>query len=342
MIDFNIQEFRIDSTLLIYACILDLLIGDPRWLPHPVVYMGRFIALLERKLNNEKFGRKMRIFWGYCTGILFPIFVFATSYLFFTNDFIKNSTVGFALQVYFASTVIAARSMSEAAKSIWIALRDKDIERARNALSTIVGRRTDSLQENEIARGAVESVSENTSDGIIAPLFYLLIGGIPLALAYKAVNTLDSMIGYKTPRYLDFGRASAKLDDALNFIPARITGLLIVMSSLLLRLNWKNAFLSMIKFAPNHPSPNAGYPEAAAAGSLGIELGGANEYHGKTEMRPVMGFKNRAIRFDDIRLTVNLMFVSYFIFFVNSLAFLSRNRITEWLDEIWKLNGNIF
>jgi adenosylcobinamide-phosphate synthase len=191
---------------------------------------------------------------------------------------------------------------------VLVPLEKGDTPSAREALSHIVGRQTLELGEEEVIRATVETVAENTSDGVIAPLFYLFLGGVPLAMAYKAVNTLDSMVGYKNGRYRDFGWASARLDDILNFIPARLTALLMVSAAFIFKMDWRDAWRIMLRDNSNHPSPNAGWPEAATAGALGIRLGGENFYPGRSELRPFIGDKQRGMEDRDISKALQLLY----------------------------------
>jgi adenosylcobinamide-phosphate synthase len=207
-------------------------------------------------------------------------------------------------------TCIAARCLSEEGKRIYRALGEGDLGKSRKLLSMIVGRDTDRLDESGITRGTVETVAENTSDGVIAPLFYMFLGGAPLAMAYKAVNTLDSMVGYKNDRYLHFGWASARFDDAANYIPSRITGMLMVAASMLLRLDHKRSLVILIRDSRSHSSPNSGFPEAAVAGALGVQLGGTNYYFGKPVEKPTIGESLRPLEGQDIKRTIGLLYIS--------------------------------
>ncbi len=200
---------------------------------------------------------------------------------------------GWGAAVAIAYSTLSVRSLDEAARGVINRLSQAKITEARNALAMIVGRNTLALDEPEIVRATIETVAENTSDGVVAPLFYLMIGGVPAAIAYKAINTLDSMFGYKNDRYLYFGRASARLDDVANYLPARLTAVLVTIGALLLGLSWKNAIRIVLRDARSQPSPNAGFPEAAYAGALGIRLGGTNSYGGQTVQKAYIGDAGR-------------------------------------------------
>lgn len=273
-------------TLVITSLLLDWLLGDPRWLPHPVVAIGRLVAALERVLRrfmaNERsagvlllvltVGVSVAAAWGLVLGAGF-----------------LHPAAGFAVEAFLGWTCLAARSLHDESGRVAEALARGDLPAARHALSLIVGRDTEALPEPEIWRGAVETVAENTSDGVIAPLFWLMVGGAPLAIAYKAVNTLDSMVGYKNERYLRFGWASARFDDLVNLVPARLTGVLMALAAPILGLSGRNAWRIMLRDGRNHSSPNSGIPEAAAAGALGVQLGGTNRYFGKPVAKPTIG-----------------------------------------------------
>lgn len=196
-----------------------------------------------------------------------------------------------------------------------------DLDGARKQLSFIVGRDTASLSKEGIIRAVVETIAENMADGVIAPLFYAMIFGAPLAFAYKAVNTLDSMFGYKNDEYIEFGYFPAKLDDIFNFIPARITGMLIILASAFLGYDYKNSFKIYRRDRHNHTSPNSAHPEAAIAGALGVQLGGANYYFGKLVSKPTIGDKIKEIDINDVKKTAKVLYLSFFIGFVLTLIF---------------------
>lgn len=272
--------------IILAAVILDWLIGDPRRIPHPVVWIGRLITALEKIIrlvvSNETFG-----------GVLLLVLTVAASagaaFASLKGAYAIHTYVGHAVSIILSWTCLAARSLQRESGVVAQALAAGDIPVARTNLSYIVGRDTAHLDEPEIWRGTVETVAENTSDGVIAPLFYLILGGAALAMAYKAVNTLDSMVGYKNERYLSFGWASARFDDLLNWLPARLTGFLMVLTAPLFGLSGSNAWRIMHRDGQNHSSPNSGIPEAAAAGALGVRLGGTNLYFGKPVEKPTIG-----------------------------------------------------
>ena len=287
------------AALLIGAFFLDLVVGDPRWLPHPVILMGKVISYGEQWLVSGN-GRR-----DFVAGVALSLFVIALSaatawalvalfhLLPFWLSFIATAALG--------CTTLATRGLLDAIKVIETALRVGNIVVAREKLSHIVGRETASLNRDKVLRAGLESLSESTCDGIVAPLFYLFLGGVPLAMAYKAVSTLDSMIGYRTERYFYFGKFAARLDDTVNFIPARLTALFIVIATLALRLNPARALRVAWRDHANHLSPNAGYPEAALAGAFGIRLGGPSIYFGKEICKPYMGDDLQPVRIEMLK-----------------------------------------
>jgi len=272
---------------MIAAFLLDLAIGDPRWFPHPVILMGRAVGRGEKILWV---GRPQRDF---LSGMILTLMVTGLSVgaaweISSVLAFLPAS-IGFMATVFLASTTIATRSLMDAVRAIEPPLRRGDIVQARQQLSHIVGRETSFLNEDKVLRAGLESLAESTCDGIVSPLFYLLLGGIPLAMAYKAVSTLDSMIGYRTKRYLYFGKFAARLDDVFNFLPARLTAFFMIIATALVRLNTTLAFGVLRRDHANHLSPNAGYPEAALAGAFGVRLGGPSIYFGSEVRKPYIG-----------------------------------------------------
>lgn len=298
------------STIIAY--LLDRIIGDPDAIPHPVVFIGKCITKLEGIIRNRGI-KNLK-----AAGLLFPLLVVGGTYLFvfllLELCMWVHPLLFLFFQIVLIASTIATKGLADAALGIYHLLVKKDLEQARFSLSMIVGRDTENLNEAEITRGTVETVAENIVDAIISPLFFALIGGAPLAMAYRATNTLDSMIGYKNEKYKDLGWASARLDDILNFIPARITGLLVILASVLLQLDAKKAFTIIKRDAKMHPSPNSGIPESAVAGALQIQLGGTNYYKGIPSHRAVMGDAYRVLKADDILKTVKMMQASANIF----------------------------
>ncbi|MBI3304479.1 MAG: cobalamin biosynthesis protein CobD [Deltaproteobacteria bacterium] len=278
------------------AFALDALIGDPRSPFHPVCLIGLAVEKGEKLLRRGPASPAQDLFLGFCLTVV----VVSGAYL-LTSRLLGlverlSSWVGFLVSILLASLCLARRSLKEHALDILHPLVAGDLSQARTALTRIVSRETTHLREEEIVRATVESVAENTSDGMIAPLFYLALGGVPLAMAYKAVNTLDSMMGYHTERHEYFGKTAARLDDAANYIPARLTALALIGAAWVQgflgreeRLDWREALRVTRKDGRRHPSPNAGYPEAAMAGALGVQLGGMSRYFGAVVPKPTIG-----------------------------------------------------
>ncbi|GAB7387055.1 adenosylcobinamide-phosphate synthase CbiB [Bacillaceae bacterium] len=285
---------------IVAAFLVDLLVGDPRGVPHPVVYMGKAIVILEKWIRTiAKTEKNLKR-----AGALLPLTLVGGSYLLCWLLLAGLERIApwlaWGAEVWLISTTIATKGLAQAGLEIYELLAAGRIPEARRALSMVVGRDTDKLDEREISRGAVETVAENIVDAIISPLFYAALGGAPLAMAYRAANTLDSMVGYKDDRYRELGWASARLDDLANYLPARLAAWLIVCAAWLLRLNGKNAWRIARRDARLHPSPNSGWPEAAVAGALEIRLGGLNYYRGVPSLRPPMGDPRRPIAPGDI------------------------------------------
>lgn len=291
----------IDPLYLISAFFLDLAIGDPCWLPHPVRIMGKSISRMENFLRGNIKNREERT-----AGILLVVSIVVPTFIF--TALIQKALlwpsegvfkiIGAVILVYLMATTLALRELITAAQLVIEAVRRGSVEDARQKLAMIVGRDTAGLSEERTLRATMETLAENLSDGFIAPLFYLVLGGLPLAMAYKAINTLDSMVGYKNERYVHFGWAAAKLDDAANYIPARITGMLIVIAAFCYSLFKdprnaapvaRRAYSIMRRDGRNHTSPNSGVPEAAMAGALGVRLGGPSTYSGMLIEKPWIG-----------------------------------------------------
>lgn len=303
---------------VVVAFMVDLLIGDPRRPTHPVVLMGQAIHELELILRPSSPGHgrddavnpRREKLMGALLAFVVVAAVYVVSKALLDAVYSLSPIAGGALHIWLLSTTLAARGLADAAGAVHAPLADGDIPQARRALSMIVGRDTCDLSTTEIVRAAVETVAENTSDGVAAPLVFGLIGGAPLALAYKAVNTLDSMVGYKDERYIDFGWASAKLDDVANCIPARITGLFLVAAALIAGKDWRRAWRVMRRDGRKHPSPNSGIGEAAVAGALGVRLGGFNSYRGVVSFRSYMGDEAEPLQPEHIVESVKLMYIA--------------------------------
>lgn len=272
------------------ALICDTLFGDPGKAAHPVVLIGKLIGFLERILLKDDMNSAQKKTAGLVLAVATIGIVYLAAY---SVIYLLGLVGGMAFELsamLLLSFTISPRTLKEAAQEIRLLLDTGDIIHAREKVGWIVGRDTGELDESEITRATVETVAENITDGIISPLFFAVLGGVPLAFAYRAVNTLDSMVGYRNDKYIDFGMVSARIDDICNFIPARITAVLIVFVSFLLPgYNGKNAWKMLWRDAGKHPSPNSGFAEATAAGALNIRLGGTNYYFGRPSFREYMG-----------------------------------------------------
>jgi len=282
-----------------------LLIGDPYSFPHPVKYMGKLISVednLQRKIFKTKRGLKIG---GFIIAFLNIFIAYFVPYL-LLKSVKKHELIYHIVNVYLIYTCIAARCLHKEAMKVYKGF-ENGIEEARLRLSYIVGRDTENLTESEIVRADVETVAENTSDGVIAPIFYILLFGAPGGMMYKMINTMDSMLGYMNEKYIDLGYFPARVDDVFNFIPARISGILMCISSMF-KYDVKNGFKIMFRDRKNHKSPNSAYPEGAVAGLLNIQLGGNSYYFGKIVEKPTIGDDNRLLEKDDIKRTIEIMY----------------------------------
>lgn len=278
---------------LLIGWVLDLLLGDPQWMPHPVVWFGKMIAFGEKQLNRGTH----RKFKGALLAIFLVVFVFGICWVIdhFLSDWVS---------ILFRSLIIfwclAGTTLIREVRQTFLAV-DRSLEEGRKQVARIVGRDTTELSAQEIRTAALETLAENLSDGVIAPLFWLAIGGVPGMLAYKMVNTLDSMIGYKTDRYKDFGCFAARFDDVVNYIPARITAFLMVLASGRLSL-----LKFVAKYGSQHASPNSGYPEAALAGILNCRFGGPHTYFGQLFDKPFIGENDRLLTTKDMQVAIRI------------------------------------
>ena len=293
------------------AYILDLIFGDPQNIIHPVQIIGKIISLGEKILLKEKSGSRYKFF----AGIILNIFVVSITYrltcLIYKSS--KTSGVFTLIEIYLMYTVFSVNSLAREGNRVYNILKEGNIEKARKDLSYLVSRDTETMDEKIIIRSTMETISENTVDGIVAPMFYMFLGGLPLAMTYKAINTLDSMVGYKNEKYMDFGKFSAKIDDIANFIPARITGFLIVAASMILRYNYKNSLKIFIRDRKNHSSPNSAHAEASVAGALGVQFGGRVSYFGKEADKPTIGDKIKDFELEDIKKNIKIMYITSFL-----------------------------
>jgi adenosylcobinamide-phosphate synthase len=293
---------------------MDLAAGDPPWLPHPVRFIGKLIEVSEKYLRAVFPKTPRGELWA---GALLVVIVAGISAGLVTLLLwlcgLLSPAVRFLLETILCWQFLAVKSLKVESMKVFKALMEGDLEKARQAVSMIVGRDTERLDEAEVARAAVETVAESASDGILAPLLYMAIGGAPLGILYKAVNTMDSMVGYKNDRYLYFGRAAARTDDVLNFIPARFAGILMCISAYIAGFNGKNAFKIFFRDRKNHKSPNSAHTEAACAGALGLKLGGTNLYFGVPVEKPTIGDALRRIEAEDITRVNKLTYCTAFL-----------------------------
>lgn len=290
---------------LLIALLIDVLIGDPYSFPHPVRLMGKIIEYEEKTVRKiAKRDKELKILGGL---IVLVNILIAFIIPFFILKLLEGNTFFYhVVNTYFLYTCVSAGCLHREAIKIYDSL-SKGLEEARYKLSFIVGRDTDKLSERGIIKATVETVAENTSDGVIAPLFYAMIGGAPLAFAYKMVNTMDSMLGYMNDKYRHIGFFPAKTDDLFNFLPSRITGLLMCLGAAF-RFDMLRGFKIMIRDRRNHKSPNCAYPEGATAGLLGVQLGGDNFYFGRLVPKPTIGDQIRPLEKDDIKRAVEIMY----------------------------------
>ncbi len=295
------------------AFILDLAIGDPMFAHHPVRYMGKAIEYFEPRFRKLPFDLVF-------SGIFFAVFLISATWAIAAAILFISYCIHPWLKIFFEIIMIyfsiSFNGLEKAAYEIYALLKLNKTEKAKYELSMIVGRDVENLDKGQIARACVETVAENLVDGVISPLFFAAMGGAPLIMAYKMINTLDSMTGYKNEKYMKFGKGPARIDDIANFIPARISIIIIAISAWILGKKGKQSFITAIKEGKNHKSPNAGYPEAAFAGALSIKLGGPNFYGKKLVVKPFIGEKFGDVSPDHIPKSCHLMVLSSFLWTV--------------------------
>ena len=295
------------------AYVLDLIFGDPQNIIHPVQVIGKMISSGEKYLLGKRHesDRKYKFFAGMILNITVISVTYAVTYLIYKSS--ENSIIFTVAEIYLMYTIFSINSLAREGNRVYNILKEGNIERARKDLSYLVSRDTGTMDEKMIIRSTMETISENTVDGIVAPMLYMFLGGLPLSITYKAINTFDSMVGYKNEKYMDFGKFSAKLDDVANFIPARITGILIVIASMILGYDYKNSLKIFIRDRKNHSSPNSGHAEAGVAGALGVQFGGRVSYFGKEVDKPVIGDKIKDFELEDIKKNIKIMYAASFL-----------------------------
>ena len=291
--------------------ILDLLFGDPHWLPHPICLIGNLIGFLEKNLRKIfAFSNTALLLSGGFMVLIVLLCTYLIPYFILQEAEKISIWLAFALETLMFYQIFATKCLRDESMKVFDALQKGDLADARVKLSWIVGRDTKNLTSEEVTKGAVETVAENTADGVIAPMFYMFIGGAPLAFLYKGINTMDSMVGYKNDRFLNFGRYGAKLDDVVNYIPARISALFMITAAWITGMDGKNAWKIFKRDRYNHASPNSAQTESAMAGALDIQLAGNAYYFGKLYEKPTLGDPKRPVEFEDIPRANRLLYVS--------------------------------
>ena len=312
---------------ILLGFILDTIIGDPYKLPHPIRWIGSFISILEKLCRKIAKSNTMLMILG---AILVFIVVFVSGGI--TLLVLKLASFNKYAYLIVSSVIcyymLAGKSLKTESMKVYKAFENNDTEGARKAVSMIVGRDTQSLTKEGIIKAAVETVAENSSDGVVAPLIYMLIFGPVGGVVYKAVDTMDSMIGYVEEKYFYIGKFAAKLDDVLNYIPARISGILVIISAFILRYDYKNAFMIFKRDRKKHASPNSAQTESAMAGALGVQLAGDATYFGVVHKKPYIGDKKREIENEDIKRANDIMYTMTIICLV--VGFVIRS-VVMWL-----------
>jgi len=301
-------------TILAIALILDFILGDPQIGFHPIIAVGKLIRYLERRLLKDSYVKARKKINGFILVLIISTLTITLSYFAIFYCFKINMFFGNAISAIILYFMFCNGSMISHARKIMTAINDKDLEKSRIEVGKIVGRDTGSLSFTGLIRATLESLAENTSDGLIGPLFFYLLGGVPAVFLYKAVNTLDSTVGYRNQKYKDFGFFSAKFDDILNYLPARITALISGFLSFLAGGRMADTFRTIKKYSSRHASPNSGFPESAFAGALGLRFGGINHYFGRFKKTPYIGEKKKDFDAGDIKRGLRLSICSSLFF----------------------------
>lgn len=315
----------ISLVALVMGYILDLIFGDPYWMPHPVRFIGNLISILEKVIRRFMPKTKRGEYIG---GIILTVMVVSISMVIPLVIILMaksiNTYLALTVETFMCYQILATKSLKVESMKVYDELAKNDLPSARKAVSMIVGRDTKDLTFSGVAKAAVETVAENTSDGIIAPMIFIAIGGAPMGFFYKAINTMDSMVGYKNEKYMNFGRFAAKLDDVVNYLPARISAYEMILSSFFLRYDYKNAFKIYKRDRYNHASPNSAQTESVCAGALDVQLAGNAYYFGKLYEKPTIGDDIREINYDDIKKANRLLYCTSII----SIVIISVIKIT--------------
>ena len=315
----------ISLVALVMGYILDLIFGDPYWMPHPVRFIGNLISILEKVIRRFMPKTKRGEYIG---GIILTVMVVSISMIIPLVIILMaksiNTYLALTVETFMCYQILATKSLKVESMKVYDELAKNDLPSARKAVSMIVGRDTKDLTFSGVAKAAVETVAENTSDGIIAPMIFIAIGGAPMGFFYKAINTMDSMVGYKNEKYMNFGRFAAKLDDVVNYLPARISAYQMILSSFFLRYDYKNAFKIYKRDRYNHASPNSAQTESVCAGALDVQLAGNAYYFGKLYEKPTIGDDIREINYDDIKKANRLLYCTSII----SIVIISVIKIT--------------
>lgn len=295
--------------IMILGYIMDLVFGDPYWFPHPVRFIGKLISKTEKFIRKHAKSEESLKYWGILMWLV-PVVTTALVTTFIVKIASFNKYVEIFVSAFIIYTTLSTKCLKDEATKIYKVLETGDIKKSRVQLSYIVGRDTTNLSQSEIIRATVETVAENTVDGTVSPMFYGFLFGPVGAMTYKAINTLDSMVGYKNDKYLNLGCVSAKLDDVANFIPARLTAIFMPLGAFLCGMNGINSFKIAIRDRKNHKSPNCAFAEGAAAGAIGVQLGGTNIYFGQEVYKPTIGDKKRELENYDIVRMNKLMYAT--------------------------------
>ena len=315
----------ISLVALVMGYILDLIFGDPYWMPHPVRFIGNLISILEKVIRRFMPKTKRGEYIG---GIILTVMVVSISMVIPLVIILMaksiNTYLALTVETFMCYQILATKSLKVESMKVYDELAKNDLPSARKAVSMIVGRDTKDLTFSGVAKAAVETVAENTSDGIIAPMICIAICGAPMGFFYKAINTMDSMVGYKNEKYMNFGRFAAKLDDVVNYLPARISAYQMILSSFFLRYDYKNAFKIYKRDRYNHASPNSAQTESVCAGALDVQLAGNAYYFGKLYEKPTIGDDIREINYDDIKKANRLLYCTSII----SIVIISVIKIT--------------